>query len=176
MKTRALAGNDTQTSDKKTVKDDTNKKVDDKPKPVEEKQIESPPENEEEEKAKATKVVEEPIKTDAVPYIYGVATCGLESVDLHFGKSVMTIDKDFSAAYIVTTDIVCVTIFVLFIFVLQRKQKRFEELYKDYSIQMDDFAVMINNFPHKREYGFSSDKLRLELWDHCFKVIQKEAR
>lgn len=104
----------------------------------------------------------DPIYYNAQPNIMAVATCGFENVEITiFGKTKFKIDKDFSSMYIVITDMVVVCIFVLFIFVLEKKQRRYEELYKDYMIQMDDFTVMITNLPPKRMYGYSSDNLRL---------------
>ena len=50
-------------------------------------------------------------------YVFAVATCGFDEIELKFGKnSNMLIDKDFSAMYIIGTDMVCVTIVVMFIF------------------------------------------------------------
>jgi len=40
---------------------------------------------------------------------------------------------------------------------------------------MDDFTVMITNLPPKRMYGFSSDNLRLQMWEHLTTVVKKES-
>jgi len=118
----------------------------------------------------------DPIYYNAQPNVIAVATCGFENVEVTiFGKTKFKIDKDFSSLYIVITDIVVVSIFVLFIFILEKKQGRFQELYKDYMIQMDDFTVMITNLPPKRMYGFSSDNLRLQMWEHLTTVVKAES-
>jgi len=118
----------------------------------------------------------DPIYYNAQPNIMAVATCAFENVEVTlFGKTKFMVDKDFSSMYIVITDIVVVSVFVLFIFILEKKQRRFEELYKDYMIQMDDFTVMITNLPPKRMYGFSSDNLRLQMWEHLVNVVKAES-
>lgn len=76
----------------------------------------------------------DPIYYNALPNIMAVATCGFESVEINVFDNKFNVNKDFSAMYIVISDMSVVMIFVLFVFILERKQKRFEELYKDYMI------------------------------------------
>ena len=60
--------------------------------------------------------------------------------------------------------IVCV--YICFIFILDAKQNRFADFYKDNRIQADDFAVQITNLPDRSTYMFDSDVLKLKLWRH----------
>jgi len=82
---RELTGNVTivanSTSDKKPVKDDINKNAEKKPEEISKSDNQPNEEkDDEEEDFLPISSIEEPVKTDAIPYIYGVATCGLESV------------------------------------------------------------------------------------------------
>lgn len=44
------------------------------------------------------------------------------------------VTKDFSAMFIVITDMLVVFVIVVFIFIIERKKARYQELYKDYMI------------------------------------------
>ena len=50
------------------------------------------------------------------------------------GGTKFIVTKDFSAMFIVITDMVAVFVFVVFIFILERKKSRYQQLYKDYMI------------------------------------------
>jgi len=54
-------------------------------------------------------------------------------IDMGAGTKIV-VTKDFSAMFIVITDIVAVCVFVLFIIILERKKNQYEQLYKDYMI------------------------------------------
>lgn len=106
-----------------------------------------------------------------------MATCKLDVIDLTLGfdsyKIDFSVSQDVSALVIVSLNMLIVIIFVYFIFVLDRKQHDFAEVYKDYSIQMDDFTVMVNNLPGKKSYTHQSEEiLRMQLWEHFDKILK----
>ena len=76
------------------------------------------------------------------------------------------VHQDFSALFIVLTDMGVVLIYILFIYVLDAKQNRFADFYKDNRIQADDFTVQISNLPGKDSYLNDSDVLKQKLQRH----------
>ena len=64
-----------------------------------------------------------------------MATCGFENMEIVLGEGTkFIVTKDFSAMFIVITDMLVVFVIVVFIFIIERKKARYQELYKDYMI------------------------------------------
>ena len=76
----------------------------------------------------------DPIYYNAKPNILAVATCSYDKIEISIGENNILVPKDFSSLMIVISDMVIIFFFVMFIFILDVKKEKFQNLYKDYMI------------------------------------------
>jgi hypothetical protein len=60
---------------------------------------------------------------------------------------------------------------MLYIYILDSRQKEYIEQYKQDTIMMDDYSIKVKNMPNDDEYGDDEDVLRAKLWSHFERVV-----
>lgn len=81
--------------------------------------------------------------------------------------------KDSFGIFVVFIDFIVVVIILIYISMLSRKQKEFIKVFKDETMQMDDFSIRIKNLPLDGEFENREDILKAHLWTHLENILNQ---
>lgn len=96
------------------------------------------------------------------PVILAQAYCISDLVTIPYIGTDIT--KESFGIFVVFIDFAVVFILMAFIFVIDARQKEFIKLFKQKTIEMNDFTVRVKNLPSDGEYGAKEHILKAYLW------------
>ena len=86
------------------------------------------------------------------------------------------IQKDSFGIFVVIIDLLVIITILLFIYILDARQNEYIKVFKDKTIQMDDFAIRVKNLPKDSEYGDKEDILKAYLWSHFSDLLKNDEK
>lgn len=93
-----------------------------------------------------------------------VAKCATSYINNPFTGSLIT--KDGFAGVVVFIDFLIVLSMVVFAVVLEKSQKEYVKTFKNQTIEMTDFTIMVRRLPFDKEYGGNPEHLKIYLIAH----------
>ena len=100
-----------------------------------------------------------------------LAKCEMQEVTLKLKDWEYTMPKSDFGLGVVLIDILVVLILIFFAYFLDARQRQYTNLFKDETIEMDDFGVRFENMPQDKEFGGSQIALKAYIWDKLLDVI-----
>lgn len=104
------------------------------------------------------------------PQVIIVSECLITDIINPFNNKIIT--KEDLGYLVAVVDIIVVITMVLFVYFLEKSQKRYIEQFKDQTIEMTDFAVSIKNLPPDYMWNHDEHVLKAYLRAHFEAVIK----
>ena len=65
---------------------------------------------------------------------------------------------------------------IIFLVIIKERQRQFIKAFKVQTIQMDDYAIRIDDLPPIETYGGDRDVLKAHLWNHFYNIFENEIK
>ena len=101
------------------------------------------------------------------PNIILSVPCGYIKIPL----SDYSMDRGKFGILVVFIDMLVIIAVIIYIYVLQERQKEFIDQFNQQVIEMSDFAIRVKNLPTNLKYDDNENILRAQLWRHFQKIL-----
>ena len=105
------------------------------------------------------------------PLLLVSANCKLDTVSLKISDMNLSMNKSDFGILVILIDFIVVLIYIWFIFFLDRKQNEYSTVFKDQTIEMNDYTIEFRNIPNDSFFQGKEQILRAILWDKLEAVM-----
>ena len=111
------------------------------------------------------------------PVIMAIAGCKQDTVAIKLGEDgvYQEVNKNDFGIFVVVFDFLVVVILIIFVGMLDRRQKAYAEKFQDETIEMSDFCIRFSGMPKNEHFSGKETVLKAKLWNTMTEVIVDQA-